>query len=119
MNSQIVPIIQSLESQKSIRALFVLLNIFAWIADDNLEKNITGKYENSINTSKYIYIVITAISLIVNTYFLYVSIKQNNRRNSNNQKQLQSSAYTLIVIALVILLYLQLTGDLISMEELD
>ena len=57
MNTVDTSFIKILESQKSIRAIFVILNIFAWIADDNLESNLNGKDKNSDRTSKRIYII--------------------------------------------------------------
>lgn len=113
MNTVDTSFIKILESQKSIRAIFVVLNVFAWIADDNLESNLNGNDANSKRTSKRIYIIIIVISFIINVYYLYLNnaqLKDNNKNSRNKQSiNLRSSALILVIVSLIIFFYLEAT----------
>ncbi len=96
--------IKILEKQKKIRILFIVLNILAWYADNNLEKNLINKRNN--NVSKNIYIFFIIVSIIVNYYYITI-----NKGPNKDKINLRTTALTLIITALFIFLYLQITDE--------
>ena len=93
-----------LEKQKMIRILFIVLNILAWYADNNLEKNLIENKKNNISKNIYIFFII--VSIIVN--YFYITINKGPNKDKIN---LRTTALTLIITALFIFLYLQITDE--------
>lgn len=109
------------ENQKSIRIVFVILNIFAWFADDSDEKNLLSNKKETDKLAQNIYTIIIIISLLINFYYLIVNEKQYQeaiQKNKNVKEfKLRNIAIIIVIISLIIFLYVQLNDEDISLDE--
>ncbi|MDD6878863.1 MAG: hypothetical protein PUD59_01350 [bacterium] len=117
MNATNIGFIKLLENQKKIRILFVILNIFAWFADNRVEQNIDNNNSSDDNLSKQIYICIIVISLIVNIYYLYVNSTQHEASLNDDKQNYREAAIILTIIALIIFLYVEIIDPSKSLDE--
>lgn len=113
--------IEVLHTQEGIRILFIILNIFAFIADKTTEENLNDKNEESSNFANDVYIFITIINLVILIYYLWVNYKYLSEAKENGKNEqafkIKNLAYIVSMIALILFLYVQLTNRSETVEE--
>lgn len=112
MQSQNIEFIKLLQNQKTIRVLFIVLNILAWSADNITQKDLINNKQGSNQIAQNIYIFILIVSIIVNVYYIIIienQIKTSKSQNQNTQQlETRKNALIILITALGILLYTQL-----------
>ena len=113
--------IEVLHTQEGIRILFIILNIFAFIADKTTEENLNDKNEESSNFANDVYIFITIINLVILIYYLWINYKYLSEAKENGKNKqafkIKNLAYIVSMIALILFLYVQLTNRSETVEE--
>lgn len=113
--------IEVLHTQEGIRILFIILNIFAFIADKTTEENLNDKNEESSNFANDVYIFITIINLVILIYYLWINYKHLSEAKENGKNEqafkIKNLAYIVSMIALILFLYVQLTNRSETVEE--
>lgn len=113
MANQNIEFIKLLQNQKAIRILFILLNVLAWFGDNITQEDLINNEQKNTQKAQSIYNFILIISIIVNIYYIIIienQINSSKKRNENTkQLQLKKDALIILVIALFILLYTQLS----------
>ncbi|MGN1000490.1 MAG: hypothetical protein ACI4OG_00965 [Bacilli bacterium] len=113
--------IEVLHTQEGIRILFIILNIFAFIADKTMEENLNDKNEESSNFANDVYIFITIINLVILIYYLWINYKYLSEAKENGKNEqafkIKNLAYIVSMIALILFLYVQLTNRSETVEE--
>ena len=113
--------IDVLHTQEGIRILFIILNIFAFIADKTTEENLNDKNEESSNFANDVYIFITIINLVILIYYLWINYKYLSEAKENGKNEqafkIKNLAYIVSMIALILFLYVQLTNRSETVEE--
>lgn len=113
--------IEVLHTQEGIRILFIILNIFAFIADKTTEENLNDKNEESSNLANDVYIFITIINLVILIYYLWINYKYLSEAKENGKNEqafkIKNLAYIVSMIALILFLYVQLTNRSETVEE--
>ncbi len=113
--------IEVLHTQEGIRILFIILNIFAFIADKTTEENLNDKNEESSNFANDVYIFITIINLVILIYYLWINYKYLSEAKENGKNEqafkIKNLAYIVSMIALILFLYVQLTNRSETVEE--
>lgn len=118
MNIGQIKIINNLHVQEKIRILFVILNIFAWIADLNIETLILNKDKSNINFSRNIYIIILICSILVTLYYWYLNYQEIQSKNDTDPNlEIRNVAYIISILSLLMLLYVQITDKNLFVEE--
>lgn len=118
MNIGQIKIINNLHVQEEIRILFVILNVFAWVADFNIETSILNKDKSNINFSRNIYIIILICSILVTLYYWYLNYQKMQSKSDNDPNLgIRNVAYIISILSLLMLLYVQITDKSLFIEE--
>ena len=118
MNIGQIKIINNLHVQEEIRILFVILNVFAWVADFNIETSILNKDKSNINFSRNIYIIILICSVLVTLYYWYLTYQEMQSKSENDPNLgIRNVAYIISILSLLMLLYVQITDKSLFIEE--
>lgn len=118
MNIGQIKIINNLHVQEEIRILFIILNVFAWVADFNIETSILNKDKSNINFSRNIYIIILICSILVTLYYWYLNYQEMQSKSENDPNLgIRSVAYIISILSLLMLLYVQITDKSLFIEE--
>lgn len=117
MDTGLIGAITTLKTQEDIRILFIILNVFAWLADKNIEDSVTNKTSNNLKLSRDIYIVILIISILITAYYWYINYKGLEENNNNNTFNIRNIAYIISIVSLLMLLYVQITDTSLLVEE--
>ena len=118
MNIGQIKIINNLRVQEEIRILFVILNVFAWVADFNIETSILNKDKSNINFSRNIYIIILICSVLVTLYYWYLNYQEMQSKSENDPNLgIRNVAYIISILSLLMLLYVQITDKSLFIEE--
>ena len=118
MNIGQIKIINNLHVQEEIRILFVILNVFAWVADFNIETSILNKDKININFSRNIYRIILICSILVTLYYWYLNYQEMQSKNDNDPNLgIRNVAYIISILSLLMLLYVQITDKSLFVEE--
>ncbi len=118
MNIGQIKIINNLHVQEEIRILFVILNVFAWVADFNIETSILNKDKSNINFSRNIYIIILICSILVTLYYWYLNYQEMQSKSDNDPNLgIRNVAYIISILSLLMLLYVQITDKSLFIEE--
>lgn len=118
MNIGQIKIINNLHVQEEIRILFVILNVFAWVADFNIETSILNKNKGNINFSRNIYIIILICSILVTLYYWYLNYQEMQSKSDNDPNLgIRNVAYIISTLSLLMLLYVQITDKSLFVEE--
>ncbi len=118
MNIGQIKIINNLHVQEEIRILFVILNVFAWVADFNIETSILNKDKSNINFSRNIYIIILICSILVTLYYWYLNYQEMQSKSENDPNLgIRNVAYIISILSLLMLLYVQITDKSLFIEE--
>lgn len=118
MNIGQIKIINNLHVQEEIRILFVILNVFAWVADFNIETSILNKDKSNINFSRNIYIIILICSILVTLYYWYLNYQEMQSKSDNDPNLgIRNVAYIISILSLLMLLYVQITDKSLFVEE--
>lgn len=109
--------ITTLKNENIVWALYILFAILGTHAN-NLEIEDIKEHNNK-NRKKYktINVIILVIALLIYIYFINLTYKRYNKKNTK-ENLLTLIASSLIFIAGVILLYVELTGDEITPNEI-
>ena len=118
MNIGQIKIINNLHVQEEIRILFVILNVFAWVADFNIETSMLNKDKSNINFSRNIYIIILICSILVTLYYWYLNYQKMQSKSDNDPNLgIRNVAYIISILSLLMLLYVQITDKSLFIEE--
>lgn len=118
MNIGQIKIINNLHVQEEIRILFIILNVFAWVADFNIETSILNKDKSNINFSRNIYIIILICSILVTLYYWYLNYQEMQSKSENDPNLgIRNIAYIISILSLLMLLYVQITDKSLFIEE--
>ena len=118
MNIGQIKIRNNLHVQEEIRILFVILNVFAWVADFNIETSILNKDKSNINFSRNIYIIILICSILVTLYYWYLNYQKMQSKSDNDPNLgIRNVAYIISILSLLMLLYVQITDKSLFIEE--
>lgn len=118
MNIGQIKIINNLHVQEEIRILFIILNVFAWVADFNIETSILNKDKSNINFSRNIYIIILICSILVTLYYWYLNYQEMQSKSENDPNLgIRNVAYIISILSLLMLLYVQITDKSLFIEE--
>lgn len=118
MNIGQIKIINNLHVQEEIRILFIILNVFAWVADFNIETSILNKDKSNINFSRNIYIIILICSVLVTLYYWYLNYQEMQSKSENDPNLgIRNVAYIISILSLLMLLYVQITDKSLFIEE--